>query len=244
MLKRYVVAFILAGCLSLAGCSGTSNSVETDEVGTTEPDVESLERLARTRLDDNALEAVAQKITDALPLAEDAADIFMSGGSGEYVIVENKEILAQDFDGLATSDFRRGWTRSYELSTDLVGELRRIKATSQILVFTTRDTAMSFYRDQVRNFDPNDVGDVASIGLYGEPYFVADWVNNGQKLPVFNTAGSLFESVFLKTTFEDQYLAPNPGSNKPSRLDLRDTAAAANVHLWIEIVKKFSMSSK
>ena len=201
MMQTYPTTIVVAliGALSLlTTCADTgSEGADTTVVATSLPFMTTTSTTTTTT---NAAEDSPIVVTSApqselraidlqrlLPGPDQAADVFMPGTSGEYVVRFEQEIGVDQQTWPWATGFLGGWERSYDLTTDVVGPERRISITSVVLIFESQRLAVWFTTRLAR-----ELGDKVEFQYENEytPFeFITRYKVSGTKLGGKSGAG-------------------------------------------------------
>lgn len=195
--------------------------------GTTLPDAVTASSPPVIKMSVEDLVRIAGDFQYAMPTAERAAEVFMPGISGEYVVKSEQPIGMDQQLWPWASGFVGGWERSYEMTTDVAGPERRIAVTSRVLMFESEELAIGFGKRLV-----DELGRAVEFVYDNEttPFqFTTSYKVPSDRLAGKSGAGSVYGPLMVWTTFED---------SESSSVWL-ESAIGANLALHAEIVKKY-----
>lgn len=230
-MKKSLIAAIIVGSTVLnTACS--SSRAEVEEGGVTVTSMQGTQttiggELATDEAASQERDRIAGDLQYALPSAEAAAEVFLPGVSGEYVVRREQPIGMDQQLWSWASGFSGGWERSYEMTTDVAGPERRIAVTTRVLMFESEELAIGFSKRLV-----DELGKAVEF-TYENEYSPFEFTTS-YKVPSDELAGksgvaSVYGSLMVWTTFED-----SESSNVWS-----DSASSANLAVHAEIVKKY-----
>lgn len=155
------------------------------------------------------------KTTDDLrhvfPEATEAAEVFLPEMSGEYEIRSERRIGPEQEQWPWADGFVGGWERTYDLSTDVLGPMRRIAVTTQVLMFQSEADARRFVGGAVGALGPETVvGAGTSDDGNGQELYTL-YETPGERLRTKSGMAEARGLLVIWTTFEDSEKGANWG---------------------------------